>query len=105
MTRVKRIDDFLIESVEYAASDFTPCGNITEECIEYILDNIEGFDEMYSAAMRKIDFYRCSLSYADDDLYNKICELAMEYLSDTLGESVVERKEDEIRDDIDEVFG
>jgi len=72
--------------------------NVPEDCIAYIISNIENFDSIYDKALVKIGRMRCSLRYADPQLFDKIYDLANEWL--------IENNFDECStEDIEEIFG
>jgi len=77
---------------------FTPNDEIPEECIDYIISNIEDFKKRYRRALNVIDRQRCSLQNADYDLFEEIVDLANEWCQDNgCGEITPET--------IEEVFG
>lgn len=77
---------------------FVPNENVPEDCITYIISNIENFDSIYGKALTKIGKMRCSLRYADPQLFDNIYDLANEWL--------IENDFDECStEDIEEIFG
>ena len=90
------------ESVEnmqtYQEYGLTPTENIPEECLDYIVSNIEDFDMKYDLALKKIGRMRCSLCHADSELFYDICGLADEWLNDN-------NMQECMPEDIEEIFG
>ena len=77
---------------------FTPTDAIPEECIDYIITNIDDFKPRYRKALNMMDRRRCSLQNADYDLIQEISDLANEWCDENgCNEITVE--------DIEEVFG
>ena len=77
---------------------FTPNDEIPEECIDYIISNIEDFKKRYRRALNVIDRQRCSLQNADYDLFEEIVDLANEWCEDNGCEEITPET-------IEEVFG
>lgn len=61
---------------------FESTENIPEECIEYVVSNVDDFERRYDMALDKINHYRCSLSFADSNLYDEICDAIAEWQND-----------------------
>jgi len=72
--------------------------NVPEDCIAYIISNIEDFDFIYDKALVKIGKNHCSLRYADPQLFDKIYALANEWLTENDFEECS-------TEDIEEIFG
>lgn len=90
------------ESVEnmqtYQEYGLTPTENIPEECLNYIVSNIEDFGLRYRFALKKTETSRCTLRLADRELFEEIYELANEWATENdMMECVPE--------DIEEIFG
>lgn len=77
---------------------FTPNDEISEECIDYIISNIEDFDARYNIALKKIGRMRCPLRYADSELFDEIYDRADEWCEDNGCEEITPET-------IEEVFG
>ena len=89
-------ENFSPETFESYGLD--PTENIPEECINYVISNIEDFGVRYDLALKQIGRIRCSLKYADSQLFDEIYELANEWL--------LENDYDECdTEDIEEIFG
>lgn len=76
-----------------------PCGCIDEKCLEYIVENVELFEDRYSISLYYMDTDRCSLRMADDSLFDEIVETASDYLEYN------DMNNDTILDDVEEIFG
>ena len=79
----------------------TPSGYITSDAIRYVVDNIDDFDVEYSSAINKAYRNRSSLRYVNSELYDKIYELALDYLDN----NGVEYDSDTVFYNVEEVFG
>lgn len=78
---------------------FEATENIPEECIEYVVSNVDDFERRYDMALDKIEHYRCSLSFADSNLYDEICDAIAEWRNNNdLPEN------DDIYEEIEEIF-
>ncbi len=77
---------------------FTPTESIPQECIDYVISNIEDFEMRYDLALKRINQIRCSLSFADSSLYDEIVDKVMEWRNDN-------DIQDENLEDIEEIFG
>ena len=77
---------------------FTPTDAIPEECIDYIISNIEDFDARYGIALKRIGRTRNPLEYTDYELFEEICDLADEWCDDNDWDEITV-------EDIEEVFG
>jgi hypothetical protein len=90
------------ESVEnmqtYQEYGLTPTENIPEECLNYIVANIDDFGLRYSVALKKTETSRCTLRLADRELFEEIYELANEWATEN---DMMEC----VPDDIEEIFG
>lgn len=92
--RSKDINEALVNKFGFEATE-----NIPEECIEYVVSNVDDFERRYDMALDKIDHYRCSLSFADSNLYDEICDAIAEWRNDNdLPEN------DDIYEEIEEIF-
>lgn len=92
--RSKDINEDLVNKFGFEATE-----NIPEECIEYVVSNVDDFERRYDMALDKIDHYRCSLSFADSNLYDEICNAIAEWRNDNdLPEN------DDIYEEIEEIF-
>lgn len=58
----------------YTAKDFN-CENAPEEMVQYVIDQIDGFDILYQGAHMNMGVMRCSLRDASPLLYAKIGSL------------------------------
>ena len=66
-----------IYTVEQFNPEYAP-----EEMVQYVLDNVEDFGHRYSHAMRIIGRDRCSLAYADYELYRDIRNAIYDWCAD-----------------------
>jgi hypothetical protein len=58
----------------YTADDFNT-ENAPKEMVQYVIDNIDGFDSLYQYANRNMGIMRCNFRYASPLLYEKIASL------------------------------
>lgn len=94
----KNVNESINDKQPYQEYGLEPSENISEECLNYIVTNIEDFGVKYNLALKKTNRMRCSLRYADSYLFDKIFDLANEWRYDNdLEECNVE--------DIEEIFG
>jgi len=81
----------------YRPEDFN-LTNAPKEMVQYVLDNVRGFEPRYQYALYIISEKRCSLEHAMEDLYFDIWDCLMEWFN--------EHKEQNPSDfDIEEIFG
>lgn len=92
--RSKDINEALVNKFGFEATE-----NIPEECIEYVISNVDDFERRYDMALDKIDHYRCSLSFADSNLYDEICDAIAEWRNDNDLPEI-----DDIYEEIEEIF-
>ena len=84
----------------YKPNDFN-LTNAPEEMVQYVIDNVDDFEERYKYALKLMDKMRCPLSMANDNLYDEILDTMREW---ALYESNLTDEEfDEF--DIEEIFG
>lgn len=69
-----------------------------KKLIEYVRKNLDVSDAELAFTDEKMEQYRCPLSCANPSLYDRICELVEEYVSD------VEPLDDLDEDEIEEIF-
>lgn len=80
----------------YTADDFNT-ENAPKEMVQYVIDNVEGFESRYMSALSLMRHYRCPLSVADYCLFEDIEECIGEWCHDNEDCSNLY--------DIEEIFG
>lgn len=65
----------------YTAEDFNT-ENAPKEMVQYVIDNIEDFDDRYGRALYIMDRNRCPIYYADQKLYTEIIDCVDDWCND-----------------------
>ncbi len=80
----------------YTTEDFNT-ENAPKEMVQYVIDNVDDFDERYSNALETISIERCPIYRADQKLYMEIIDCVDDWCNDNEDNSDLY--------DIEEIFG
>ena len=95
---VKTFESFFDKQAYCNDYGFTGTDTIPDDCIDYIISVIDDFEDRYNAAMDEMEKRRCTLSYADYDLFTEIIDSANDWMHDN-------NMKECTPEDIEEVFG